>query len=299
MYEVRFHGRGGQGAVMAAQALAEAAVIEGRHAQAFPYFGAERRGAPVMAFARIDDRKISIKSQVYEPDLLVVLDESLLDIEPVARGLKKTGKAVINTRKLPTEIDLGVEVECATVPATAIAMEFLKAPIVNTAILGAVARVCDLVSMESMQQAIENRFGEKFGEAAARSNAAAAAAAHSQAVIGTCMGKRPLTEKKEWLPGWRDIPIGTTLDERIVEGVTVGPGGARQNLTGSWRVQTPRYDKEKCIRCLRCWFSCPEGCIKREEDDYVHWDLNYCKGCGICAQVCPVKAIDMIKGGSR
>jgi len=284
---------------MAAQALAEAAVIEGRHAQAFPYFGAERRGAPVMAFARIDDRKISIKSQVYEPDLLVVLDESLLDIEPVAHGLKSSGKAVINTRKLPTEIDLGVEVECATVPATSIAMEFLKAPIVNTAILGAVVRVCDMVSMASMQQAIENRFGEKFGEVAARSNSAAAAAAYAQAVVGRCKGMRPMTQKKEWLPGWRDIPIGTTLDESIVEGVAVGPGGARQNLTGSWRVQTPRYDKEKCIRCLRCWFSCPEGCIKREEDDHVHWDLNYCKGCGICAQVCPVKAIDMIKGGSR
>jgi len=284
---------------MAAQALAEAAVIEGRHAQAFPYFGAERRGAPVMAFARIDDRKICIKSQVYEPDLLVVLDESLLDIEPVARGLKPSGKAVINTKKLPTEIDLGVEVECATVPATSIAMEFLKAPIVNTAILGAVVRVCDLVTMESMQQAIENRFGEKFGEAAARSNAAAAAAAHAQAVIGMCKGDRPLVQKKEWLPGWRDIPIGTTLDEGVMEGVSVGPGGARQNLTGSWRVQTPRYDKGKCVRCLRCWFSCPEGCIKREEDDYVRWDLNYCKGCGICAQVCPVKAIDMIKGGSR
>ena len=284
---------------MAAQTLAEAAVIEGRHAQAFPYFGAERRGAPVMAFARIADRKISIKSQVYEPDLLVVLDESLLDIEPVARGLKPGGKAVINTRKLPTEIDLGMEVECATVPATSIAMEYLKVPIVNTAILGAVAMVCDLFSMGSMQQAIENRFGGKFGEAAARANAAAAAAAYSQTLRGRCKGNRPFVPRRVWLPDWRDIPIGNTLGEGVKDGVTVGPGGAKQNLTGSWRVQTPRYDKEKCVRCLRCWFSCPEGCIKREEDEYVRWDLNYCKGCGICAQVCPVKAIDMMKGGSR
>ncbi|MDD1771918.1 MAG: 2-oxoacid:acceptor oxidoreductase family protein [Methanomassiliicoccales archaeon] len=299
MFEVRFHGRGGQGAVMAAQTLAEAAVIEGYHAHAFPFFGAERRGAPVMAFARIDDKKISIKSQVYEPDLLIVLDESLLDIEPVARGMKKDGKAVINTRKLPMELDLGIEVDCATVNATSIALEFLKAPIVNTAILGAVAKATGIVSMDSMNKAIRNRFGEKFGEAAANANIGAAAAAYEQTVIGRCKGKRPLKAKREWLPDWDQLPMGTALSEGSIDAVMVGPGGARQNLTGTWRVQTPRYDKEKCVRCLRCWFSCPEGCIKRDEDDHVHWDLNYCKGCGICAQVCPVKAIDMIKGGQK
>ena len=284
---------------MAAQTLAEAAVIEGRHAQAFPYFGAERRGAPVMAFTRIDDRKISIKSQVYEPDLLVILDETLLDIEPVARGLKVDGKAVVNTGKTPQEIDLGIEVDCTTVDATNIAMEYLKAPIVNTAILGGVAKVCDRASIDSMREAIGNRFGEKFGEIAARANVGAAVSAYEQAKVGRCQGRRPLMTRKEWLPGWRDIPLGTTLAVGSADGVALGPGGALQNLTGSWRVQTPRYDQDECVRCLRCWFSCPEGCIKRGEDDYVRWDLDYCKGCGICAQVCPAKAIEMVKGGAR
>ncbi|MBN1110219.1 MAG: 2-oxoacid:acceptor oxidoreductase family protein [Methanomassiliicoccales archaeon] len=299
MFEIRFHGRGGQGAVMAAQTLAEAAVIEGWHANAFPYFGAERRGAPVMAFARIDDRKISIKSQVYEPDLLVILDETLLDIEPVARGLKADGKAVVNTGKAPQEIDLGLEVDCVTVDATNIAMEFLKAPIVNTAILGGVAKVCDLVSIDSMREAIGNRFGDKFGETAARANVGAAVNAYEQAIVGRCQGLRPLVARSEWLPEWRDIPLGTTLAAGSEKGVAIGPGGAIQNLTGSWRTRTPHYDRDKCVRCLRCWFSCPDACIKREEDDHVSWELDYCKGCGICAQVCPAKAIDMVKGATR
>jgi 2-oxoacid:acceptor oxidoreductase delta subunit (pyruvate/2-ketoisovalerate family) len=81
-----------------------------------------------------------------------------------------------------------------------------------------------------------------------------------------------------------------------IEGIQVGPGSAWQNFTGTWRTSTPKYSKETCIRCLRCWFSCPEGCIDRLEDDYEKWDYRYCKGCGICADVCPVKAIEMIRG---
>lgn len=154
MYEIRFHGRGGQGAVMAAQTIAEAAILEGKQAQAFPFFGAERRGAPVMAFARIDDRRICDRTQVSEPDMLVVMDESLLDIEPVAAGLKRGGCAVVNSSLEPAQIDLGVETRCISVDATSIALELLRAPIVNTAILGAVPRIFDFVRLDSILQAV-------------------------------------------------------------------------------------------------------------------------------------------------
>jgi len=298
MFEVRFHGRGGQGAVMAAQALADAAVREGYHAQAFPYFGAERRGAPVQAYARIDERKIRLKSQVYEPDLLVVLDASLFELEPVTAGLKPGGTIAVNTPVPPEELDVGAGTVAvtATVDATAIALESIKAPIVNTAMLGALCRVQDLVPVETVMEAVQERFGEKLGPVAARANSQAAWRAYDRAKVGTARGRRELVKAKEWRPEWREMPIGATLHAEERGGVAVGPGSAASNLTGRWRWATPKYKKDKCIRCLRCWWSCPDAAIVRLDDDYMRWDFNYCKGCGICAEICPVDAIDMYQG---
>ncbi len=296
MFEVRFHGRGGQGAVMAAQSFAEAAVLAGYHAQAFPYFGAERRGAPVKAFARVDKEKIAIKSQIYEPDLLVVFDGMLPEIDPIAEGLKPNGKAVINTPLAPEEYDLGISVECVTVDATSIAIEKLKAPVVNTSMLGALAKAQDLVSLDAIVAAIRDRFGEKLGPRAAILNADAAKSAFQAARVGRCKGERPLVRKATWLPTWEEIPPGTALGVGTKGEMVVGPGSAWQVPVGTWRTQSPHYLKEKCIRCLRCWWSCPEGTIKRLEDDYMRWDYRYCKGCGICADICPVDAIEMIRG---
>jgi pyruvate ferredoxin oxidoreductase gamma subunit len=280
MFEVRFHGRGGQGAVMAAQTLAEAAVLEGYHAQAFPYFGAERRGAPVKAFARIDKSRIVLKSQIYHPDMLVLLDEMLPEIEQVAEGLKPEGVAVVNTPLAPEEYDLGISVLTTTVDATSIALEKLKAPIVNTSILGAMARAQDLISLNSIVKAIHDKFGEKLGARAAN----------------RCKADRPIVPKLQWLPDWDQMPIGVALPIMESNGVALGPGSSWQNPVGTWRTSSPHYDIDKCIRCLRCWWSCPEGTIKRQEDDHMKFDYRWCKGCGICAQICPASAIDMVRG---
>jgi pyruvate ferredoxin oxidoreductase gamma subunit len=297
MYEIRFHGRGGQGAVMAAQTIAEAAILEGKQAQAFPFFGAERRGAPVMAFARIDDKRICDRTQVSEPDMLVIMDESLLDIEPVAVGLKKGGCAVVNSRLAPSEIDLGIEVRCVSVDATSIALELLKAPIVNTSILGAMARADDFVSLGSIQKAIMNRFGEKLGEKAGRINSEAAKAAFDRSHEGICKADRKLQKKNAWLPTWQETPPGVALGKGTKAGMAVGPGSMSQNMTGTWGVSNPVYDDSKCIKCQRCWFICPEGCIRRHDDDSLEFDLRYCKGCWICAKVCPKGAISIRRKG--
>jgi len=181
--EIRFHGRAGQGAVTAAELLAKAVFNEGRYVQAFALFGAERRGAPVKAFARIDDKDILIRSQIYYPDYVVVLDSGLLGIIDVTEGLKERGLVLINTRKKPGEIQIGKNCRLATVDATSIALELgllvAGLPVVNTAILGAFARATDEVKLESVTYVIREAWPGKIGE----KNAYAAKLAFDRTVL--------------------------------------------------------------------------------------------------------------------
>jgi len=165
--EIRIHGRGGQGGVTAAELLACAAFKEGKQVQAFSFFGAERRGAPVKAFARISDEAILIRSQVYNPDYVMVLDSTLLQVVNVTEGLKKDGIIIINTTKKPNEFELeGYRV--AVVDATGIALELklmvAGLPVVNTTMLGAFARATDEVRLESVMEAIKEEWPGPKGE---------------------------------------------------------------------------------------------------------------------------------------
>ncbi len=160
--EIRWHGRGGQGAVTSAELLAQAAINEGNYAQAFPAFGAERRGAPVIAFVRIDDsHPIRIRAEITEPDIVVVLDPTLLRVVNVASGLKSDGIQVVNTPKEPADIrrEFGITGTLATVDATMIARELLGVPIVNTAMIGALLKAAGLVKLESLIEPLKERFG--------------------------------------------------------------------------------------------------------------------------------------------
>jgi pyruvate ferredoxin oxidoreductase gamma subunit len=162
MIEVRFHGRGGQGAVTSAELIALAAIDEGQFAQAFPSFGPERRGAPVVAFLRVSHSQIRIRSKVYEPDIVVVLDPTLLDIIDVSAGLKPRGTLVINTAKSPEQVrqDYGFKGRLAVVDASKIALEEMKVPITNTTMLGALIRAAGLVRLASMDKPLNARFGK-------------------------------------------------------------------------------------------------------------------------------------------
>jgi len=161
LIEIRWHGRGGQGAVTSAELVAQAAINEGRYAQAFPAFGAERRGAPVVAFVRIHtDEPIRVRAEVTEPDVVVVLDPGLLRIVNVTSGLKANGMVVINSKKQPEQIrqEFSLNWSLATVDATKIARELLGVPIVNTSMVGALLRATGVVKLESLFEPLRRRF---------------------------------------------------------------------------------------------------------------------------------------------
>ena len=178
VFQVRIHGRGGQGVVTAAELLAQAAFDEGRHAQAFPSFGSERTGAPVVAFCRIADKEIRVREPIMAPDAVIVQDETLLRAVDVFAGLQSTGYVLINSMRTFDELGLGeyaaVGDRFITVPATQLAMQHLGRPVPNAVLLGAFAALTKVVSLKSVNDAIRDRFSAKLADG----NCAAATAAY-------------------------------------------------------------------------------------------------------------------------
>jgi 2-oxoacid:acceptor oxidoreductase gamma subunit (pyruvate/2-ketoisovalerate family) len=182
MIEIRFHGRGGQGAVVAAKILADAFFREGKHVQSFPAFGVERRGAPVTAFTRVDDAPIYLRCNIYEPDIVIVMDPTLLNEVGVTNGLKDPGLVIINAPGGEYDASEFEGFKVFGVDATAIAVRqglgTNTNPIVNTAILGAFARATEAVSIESVTASIRDGVPKD-----AEGNAAAAQEAYEEAQI--------------------------------------------------------------------------------------------------------------------
>jgi pyruvate ferredoxin oxidoreductase gamma subunit len=189
MFSVRIHGRGGQGAVTAAEMLSVAAFDEGRHAQAFPTFGSERTGAPVVSFCRIDDRPIRVREPISRPDALIVQDPTLLHQVELFAGLQPDGFLLVNTSRTLAELGLAeltatMDVRrLATVPATELARRHLGRPLPNAALLGGFAALTGQVSLQAVIDAIRARFSGAVGDG----NAKAAEAPHDHvlALVGT------------------------------------------------------------------------------------------------------------------
>jgi pyruvate ferredoxin oxidoreductase gamma subunit len=285
--EIRWHGRGGQGSVTSAELLALAAISEGKYAQAMPSFGPERRGAPVLAFNRVHEKRpILNRAGVVNPDIVIVLDPGLLEILDVTTGLKENGYIIVNSSQTIDKIKKHFNCNCrlAVVDASSIAKETLGVNIVNTTMLGALIKTTGLIKIESLEEPIKERFGAK-----ASNNIQASRRAYQDTAI-TDLKEDKSAKKRgfitEKLPTWREILPGAVVDN---------PGNAKEYKTGDWRSSTPVFDYEKCNKCGLCFIYCPEGCIKPIENGYFKEDVYYCKGCGICARECPKDAIKMVE----
>ncbi|MBI4273760.1 MAG: 2-oxoacid:acceptor oxidoreductase family protein [Rhizobiales bacterium] len=190
MFQVRFHGRGGQGVVTAAELLSVAAFLEQRHAQAFPSFGSERTGAPVVSFCRIDDKEIRLREPILEPDALIVQDPTLFKAVDVFHGLRPDGYLLVNTNRSFGDLQIADAVaklprgQARAVPASDLALKYVGRPLPNAALLGAFAALTKIVRFDSVAVAIRQTFPGKVGE----TNVAAAQAAHDAVAVAPVAG---------------------------------------------------------------------------------------------------------------
>jgi len=168
MLQIRWHGRGGQGAKTAAGMVAEVAITAGRYAQGAPEYGAEREGAPIKAYTRISEKPIRVHDAIYYPNVVLVLDETLMESESVDEGLSEDGVLLVNTKRSPAEIRARLKLKgrrLHTIDATGIALEEIGRPIPNTVMIGALLKVTEAVSAKAIEKSIRKKFGAKLSEA--------------------------------------------------------------------------------------------------------------------------------------
>ena len=282
----RFHGRGGQGAKTASRILGSAAFSDGYSVQDFPLYGAERRGAPVTAFTRFSDQEITERGFIFSPDVVGLMDESLLD-DPLANplaGLRKGGVAIINTTHSPGELHFErKDVSLLTLDLTGLALKGLGRPILSAAIAAAVARVVSITE-ESLIGAIRQELGDiGLSEEMTSKNI--------ELARGVYLSLEPRELRTEELPSMeRMVPMAFLIQGSGSEDI-LAAGNSPLRRTGDWRTFRPVIDYAKCTDCLICYAYCPESALALGTDGRLHIDYDNCKGCMICMTECPLKAI--------
>lgn len=289
MSEIRLHGRGGQGVVVAAEVLSNALMRQKKYCSVFPSFGIERRGTAVTAFARVADTPVREKSKCYHPDVLMIFDPSLLDKAEFYEGFRKGGVIVACGVEEDVDKILGMGVQPAKivlVDGIGIAFETLKRNTTNMIMLGTYAKATGMVEMEDLKEAMFHGLGDSL----ASKNEAALQRGFDEAKVFTYDSVemeethepyflQHITSVKMPPKPAYEAPWSDTSKEYLV------------TPTGTWRFRRPVVDKEKCVKCGICETFCPVQCIHRDGENYCVPDYDYCKGCMICVNECPKDAI--------
>lgn len=289
LIRVRFHGRGGQGGKTASRILGSAAFNEGLNVQDSPVYGAERRGAPVTAFTRISDGPILERGFIFDPDVVVVMDESLLE-DPAAHpldGLREGGVVFVNSARSAEGMGIeGRDFRVVTLNLTDMAIEVLGKPILSSASAAVAARLISIISESSLLTAVRSELtdGGIGGELVER----------NVALSGSAFGLAPAfairTVEKRQPAGV--VPIGVISCMEGGEDILL-VGNSALRKTGDWRIYTPSIDYGKCTNCMICFAYCPESAMSVNDRGRPVIDMENCKGCLICYRECPTGAVQM------
>jgi pyruvate ferredoxin oxidoreductase gamma subunit len=289
MLRLRFHGRGGHGVKTSSRIVGTAAFLGGLYAQDSPVYGAERRGAALAAFTRIDRAPISERGQIAKPDLLLVADETLLD-DPVAGvllGCENASAVFVNSPRPDSELVSRYSLRGAVITrdATALCARVLGRGSALSAAVGAVG--CRLAGLadDLAEQAIREELADlPLSPAIIERNIEAARLIRADVEPIRVAEKPPSRESAVMHePTWTGVPRGAP--------VIANPGNSIWRHTGAWRIARPVIDLEACTQCGLCSALCPDGVIHRNAEGRPAIDLDNCKGCMICREVCPIHCI--------
>lgn len=317
MIEVLWHGRGGQGAFTAARLLGAAATLSGeRYALAFPSFGPERRGAPMRAFTKIAGEPIGDRTAVTCADVVVYLDGTLF-AEGWERELKPGGVCLVNSAEPLQAAPTGTDApRLIVIDANALAQEKLGRPIPNTVFLGLIASLGLCVSADEVKEAIRQYMPEKLhaknielvesvatGEAPVLEGTDGISAAETAAPETAALASAPAPAAPQRTPE-AQIPTlrGSVPGPEVYAQTTCFEGGFLTQKNAGWRNLRPVLNAETCTGCLQCYLYCPDGTIFKTEatgkngkpKQAVAFDLDFCKGCGVCAKACKFGAVSMV-----
>jgi pyruvate ferredoxin oxidoreductase gamma subunit len=292
MLRLRFHGRGGQGAKVASRVLGTAAFLEGYYAQDFPLYGAERRGAPIAAFTRISEEPIMERGVIAQPDVVLVMDKTLLD-DPRAMpllGLKKGGVVFINTPQSPEEarVEYKIQGQIITLDITKICLEILKRTVLSS-LAGAVAAKIVGLTEASVTGAVEKVISEIVTDRTTLDK-------NIEAALYCFNAIPPVTIKTAETIQKGSSVITMPFEPAEISSPAINATGTTPlRKTGNWRVFRPVWNYDACNKCLICVARCPEGCILVNEEGFPYTDYENCKGCLICVEECPAKTLGKVR----
>jgi pyruvate ferredoxin oxidoreductase gamma subunit len=287
MLRIRFHGRGGQGAKTASRILGDSAFVEGLNVQDSPVYGAERRGAPVTAFTRISDDAIMERGYIFDPDIVVIMDETLLN-DPLAnalQGIRSGGILFVNSGQQPDRILVaGENVRVITLDITGLALTFLGRTVTSAASAAAAARLSSKISREALLGGVESELQELgVAKETIEKNVELARNVYD-ALVSTSIDTRENLSRQTLVP--LEVIVSNPGSQDIVSA-----GNSYVRRTGDWRIFKPTIDYDKCTACGVCFAYCPESVLTLRGDKKPVIDYDNCKGCLICYRECPLKAI--------